>query len=417
MANNRDTTAEKNGKVIVVDDEPHQRLIMEEAVKSMGYDVTVVETGAQALEKIRFGDYDVLLSDMQMPTMSGIRLLENVMIYNRSVSVVLVTAHGTVETAVDAMKKGAEDYILKPVEFSALELTLQRVFKKRQLVRENRRLMNENEALKRDLGIKYHLSNTIGRSPQSQQLLQDIQKYMKNRSPLLILGEIGLGKTDIARMIHYNSPWARNDLITFDCAAVPEDLQPAHLFGEEQSFEAGVSLPSRPGLVEKAHLGTLILSNIHRLSKKCQPGLSKVLREERSQRLGGKKFYSISVRVIATSRDEDFSKAVSENEFRWDIHDLLLENALRVAAIRERKEDIPLLIAAAAKRLGQLMDKEITKIDRAIVDKLAAYDFPGNNRELEAMVESAVIRCNETTLKLEHFAFPAGLSPSGGDTP
>ena len=379
---------------------------MEEAVKSLGYEVAIADSGEKALAAIRAGSFDVLLTDMQMPGMDGLALLSSVMRYDPSVSVIVVTAHGTIETAVDAMKRGAEDYLLKPVEFEALDLILKRVFGKRDLVRENKKLMSENEALKRDLGIKFHLANAIGKSPQSQKTLEEVKKYMKNRAPVLVLGEQGVGRDDIARMIHYNSPWARSDLIVFDTAHVPEEFHENHLFGEELTIEGGVKTPSRPGLVEKAHMSTLLVMDIHKLHERVQPLLSKVIREEKSQRIGGQKFYHAYVRLIATSTKPEFEKAAESKEFRKDIYDLLRENTIEIAPLRERKEDIPLLIAAAAKRIGGLVGKEIKKIDKDVIDNLAGYDFPGNNHELDAMVESAVIRCNEETLKWENFARP-----------
>ncbi len=394
--------AEK-GKVLVVDDEPHQRLIMSEACKSMGYDVTIADTGKKALELIRYGNFDVLITDMQMPEMNGIRLLENVMIFDSSVSVILATAHGTIETAVEAMKKGAEDYILKPVEFSALELILTKVFKKRELVQENTRLISENEALKKALNIKYRITNTIGRHQTTQNLMADIEKHMKLKSPLLILGERGCGRNDIARMVHYNGPWANQPLIYFDTTEAPPDLHEKQLFGEELSVESGVRIQSRPGLVERAHQGTLVISNVHLLAKSCQANLSRVLREQKTQRAGGSRFYPVNVRIIATGTQAEFNDVTSQNQIRWDIHELLLENKIEVPPLRARAMDIPILTAAISKRVGEALGKTIDKIDKDVIEMLIRYDFPLNYRELETLVECAVIRCNENTLKLDHF--------------
>lgn len=388
------------GKIIAVDDEPHQRTIMGEAIRALGYECVAVETGLQALGKLRSGTYDVLVTDLQMPAMDGIRLLEQALEIDAGLSVILVTAHGTVETAVEAMKKGAEDYLLKPLEFSALEIVLGRVFGKRALVRENRKLQQENENLKRNLGIKYHLSNTLGRSQQAQALLARIQACMGDRTPLLVLGETGVGLEDIARMLHYNGPWANSDLIFFDCASVPADLQEMHLFGEEEP-EGGIP---RPGLIEKAHLSTLVLANFHRLNRKLEAKIARLLVEEKTQRIGGKRFYQVGARVIATSDPREFEKAAGEG-MRLDLRELFTANVLEVAPLRERREDIPILIAAAARQAGLSLGKEISRIDPAVVEKLSAYDFPGNVKELNSLVESAVMRCEGSVLKLEDFSF------------
>lgn len=400
------TDPNAKGKVLVVDDEHHQRQILSQVAQQMGYEVVTAVAPEDALRLIRFGRFDVLLTDMSMPGMTGIQLLEAVTRHDPTVSVIVVTAHGTVETAVEAMKAGAEDFILKPVEFDALEMVLKRVFQKRSLLRENQKLQGENEALKRDIGIRYHLTNALGVSAQSQKVMEKVKLYLKVRTPVLILGEPGSARQDVARMIHYNSPWARNDLILFDCQSVPEDLQEHHLFGEETSLDGGVRVESRPGLIEKAHLGTLVLANVHRLTARCQPQLARVLREEKCVRVGGTQFYRAYVRVIATSQRAAFDQAAAAETFRKNVHELFADHVVDLRPLRERREDVPILIAAMAKRNAEMLGKEVKKIQKEVVERLAAYDFPGDQRELESMVESAVIRCDGEILRTEHFNFP-----------
>lgn len=389
-----------SGKVLVVDDEVHGRNILKEAIESMGYEALTCESAFQAMQRLRSDRIDVLLTDLRMPGTDGIKLLEQALELDSSLSVILVTAHGTIETAVEAIKKGAEDYLLKPIEFPALELVLRRVFSKRVLLRENRKLQRENETLRQSLGLRYHLTGAIGKSALAQKLLDGIQKAAGHRKPVLILGEPGVGRDDVARMIHYNSPWASNDLILFDCASVPAELQELHLFGEEE----GSSGLGRAGLVEKAHLGTLVILQIERLSEKAQSRLTWVLSEAKTQRVGGKRFYPVNVRLIATSGPMDLERASLNERFRIDIRNYFAETEIQVPPLRERKEDIPVLAAVAAKQMCAALGKEPMRIDPLVFEMLQAADYPGNGRELRSLVESAVMRCTDSVLKPEHFS-------------
>ncbi|HEX4923675.1 MAG TPA: sigma-54 dependent transcriptional regulator [Bdellovibrionales bacterium] len=389
-------------RVLVVDDESHQRAILTEAITDLGYKVTALASPAEALDRLRKEYHDVVVTDMQMPGMTGLELLARIREWDPTIGVIVVTAHGTIETAVEAMRNGAEDYVQKPVEFGALEIALTRVFEKRALVRENLKLQNENTALRRDIGIKYHLGNAIGTSPAAKELIKSVENFSKTREIVLVLGEAGTGKTDIARMIHYNSPWAPNPLLLFDCASVPLDLHEAHLFGEETAVRGGSKVPGYAGLVEKAHMGTLVVSNVHLLSRKCQSRLSGVVRDHVTQRTGGSQNYYADIRLIATSSPGDVEKLM---EGRWDLYHFLMENTVVVPRLRDRKEDIPLLALAVARRMSAQYGKSIETLDRALTEMLAAHDFPGNYSELESMIETAVLGSTGTVLKAEHLTF------------
>jgi len=397
-----EASAVQKGKIIAVDDDHPQRLMLEYALKSMGYDVTVVETPALVLERIRQTAYDVLLTDMQMPWMDGIRLVEAAKKVDPSLSCILMTAHGTIETAVEAMKNGAEDYILKPIEHGVLEMVLDRIIRKRALLRENVKLRSENEALKRDLGIRYHLPSTIGRSARALELHEQIKTVMKTRDPLLLIGERGVGKGDIARMIHYNSPWNESSLLSFDCNLVPSDLHESQLFGEEEDFVEGVPLQGWAGLLEKANGGTLVIDNIHVLHPKCFPGLHRLILEGKTQRVRGKRFWQIQVRLIVTCTPESYVQH-PEISRKDGFFGALAPHTIHVPPLRERKEDIGVLAVATTKRFSASIGKCIEKIDAALMQKLAEYDFPGNMQELESLIETAVVQCQGDMLKLEHF--------------
>jgi DNA-binding NtrC family response regulator len=390
-------------RVLVVDDESHQRAILDEAITELGYKVTTIASPVLALDRLRKEYHDVVVTDMQMPEMTGLELLAKIREWDPTIGVILVTAHGTIETAVEAMRTGAEDYVLKPVEFGALEIALKRVFEKRALVRENLRLQNENETLKRDIGIKYHITNAIGVSQASKDLLQKIEKFSKNRDIVLVLGEPGTGKTDIARMIHYNSSWAHNPLLLFDCASVPADLHEIHLFGQEATVQGGFKVAGLSGLVEKAHMGTIVVSNIHLLDRKCQSRLSGVIRNHQSQRIGGSQSYYSDIRLIATSTAHEVEKL---SEGRWDLYHFLMENKITVPPMRDRREDIPILALALARRSSQQYGKKVESVDRQLMEALLSHDYPGNYGELESMIETAVLRSEGNVLKSEHVSFP-----------
>ncbi len=393
------------GKILVVDDEAHQRTVLCEAAKDLGYEAAAAESGQKALELIRFGKYDVVITDLMMPGMTGLQVLERARVHDPTVSVLVATAHGTIETAVEAMRQGAEDYLQKPVEFEALDLVLQRIFRKRELVRENQRLRNENDVLKRELGIRYHVAGSIGRSEAAQKLVDRIERAMKTRVPIALLGPTGCGHEDYARMIHYNGPWAESPLILFDCASVPGELHEAHLFGEEEALEGGVRTPTRPGLVEKAHLGTLVVFAVHRLADVCQARLARATTDQKTQRSGGSRFYPANIRLVATSEKDEFDRAFTERRLRRELRYLLIENKILIPSLRERAEDIPVLLAVAAKRAGQAQGKDIQKVNRTVVERLEHYDFPGDLKELTALVEAAVARCDGPELHVEHFGF------------
>jgi transcriptional regulator with PAS, ATPase and Fis domain len=273
------------------------------------------------------------------------------------------------------------------------------VFEKRALERENIKLKNENQTLRRDIGIKYHITNALGVSTASKELLQKVEHYAKSREIVLVLGESGTGKDDIARMIHYNSAWAANALILFDCSSVPADLHEVHLFGEETAIRGAYKVQGHAGLVEKAHMGTLVISHVHLLDRKSQSRLSAAIRNHESVRIGGSRPYYTDVRLIATSSPTEITKLLYG---RWDLYDFLMENKIETTSLKARKEDIPLLAFAIAKRISQQLGKNITSIDRSAMETLVSYDFPGNYRELESLIEAAVMRCNEDVLKLEH---------------
>ena len=385
--------------ILVVDDEVHQREILQEILTMMGYKVAIRSTAKECLNLLEEEIINLVITDLSMPEMNGIEFLTQIKRINPDIGVIVVTAHGTVENAVEAMKKGADDFMQKPIEFGVLELTVKKVLEKKFLIYENKKLSIENQSLRRELGLKYHISNALGISEASKKLNSLIELYAKCTEPVLILGEAGSKEEDFARTIHYNSICAENPLLFFDCKSIPEDLQEIHLFGK---FSLEKEL-SQPGLVEKAGQGTLVIENVALLNRKCQEKLVANLRNQKSQRIGSENFYVSKIRLIATSRQSEFESWVNA---RSDLYDLLKQDIIFIPTLRDRVEDIPLLTLALVKRFAPIYNRKIDSIDKSLLDRLGSYRFPGNYKELESMIEAAVTRCYEPILKTEHLSSP-----------
>jgi len=396
--------AQGRARILVVDDEHHVRMSLVHALMSFGYIVYNCSTAQEAVDSVHRQSYDILLTDLMMPDMDGMQLLSKIRKIDPTVSVVMMTAHGSIETAVEAMKLGADDYLLKPMELNVLEILIQKIVSKRVLARENRRLTIENHALKQNIEIRYHLANMLGTSPKVQALMKEIKRHSKVRTPVLLLGEPGCQLGHIAQILHYNSPWKASSLIEFNCGIVPLELHDVQLFGAEEAMDSGMRIRGRPGLVEKAHQGTLILSDINQIEKKCQHMVSHSYFRHQVQRTGGTRFYEAEVRIIGTSHEQDIHNRSDQNLFRWDLWDKMRENTIIVPALRERIEDLPILLLAESKRLSIFYGKTIEKIEPAVIARLSQHRFPGNYRELEALVEAAVIRSVDSTLRLADFS-------------
>lgn len=393
------TSDHRQINILVVDDGASQREILQEVLTQMGYQVAVRSSAQESLKLLEEETINLVLTDLNMPGMNGIEFLNHIKQINPDIGVIVVTGHGTVETAVEAMKKGADDFMEKPVEFDVLELTVKRVLEKKFLLYENKKLSLENQNLKRELGLKYHSSSTIGLSAASKKLNTQIQIYAKSNDPVLILGESGSQEDDFSRTIHYNSAYASNPILFFDCKSIPEEFQDIHLFGK---FSPEKEL-NRPGLVEKADHGTLVIENVTLLNRKSQEKLIATLKNKKSQRIGSENFYATKIRLIATSLQSEFESWVNA---RTDLYDLLKQDIIFIPSLRDRVEDIPILAFALMKRFASIYNRNIESIDKSLLDLLATYRFPGNYKEFESLIETAVIRCYESVLKTEHLSSP-----------
>lgn len=390
-------------KILIVDDELPQRIMLQQAITALGFKANAVGSPLEVVERLRTEYHDIVITDMQMPELTGLDLLVRIQESDPTVAVVVVTAHGTIETAVEAMKRGAEDYLQKPIELAALQITLNRIHNKRALMRENLQLKNEVEALRRNIGAKYHLPSFLSVNPNARDFLKHVEKLSQNRDHAFLVGEAGTDLEDTARIIHYNSPWASSPLLIFDCAAMPSNFHEAQLFGVETNVRDGVRVPGYAGLLEKAHMGTIIILNLHQLDQKSQARLSLAVRNQQCQRVGGTQRYHSDLRMFATSSPTDL-----ESLLRWDFYHFLKDKMITIPPLRERREDIPIIALAIARRFGQQTGKNIDSLESAAVVNLTQYGFPGNHKELESLIEAAVRRCTGTTLTLAHLSSSSG---------
>jgi two-component system NtrC family response regulator len=388
--------------ILVVDDEKNYLLVMEALLAGAGYEVLTVDSGEEALEQIRRNDLDLIITDMKMPRMSGIELMEQLKQVYPDLPVVMMTAYGTVEKAVEAMKKGAFDYILKPFKNEELLLTIGKALDLRHLLTENRRL-------KQDLEQRYRFENIVGNSKAIQSIFAMVEKVAQTRATVLISGESGTGKELIARAIHHRSPRNAGPFISVNCGALTETLLESELFGHEKgAFTHAMAM--RKGRFELAEGGTLFLDEVAEMSPGLQVKLLRVLQEMEFERVGGTKTIQVDVRVVAASNRE-LKTEVEAGNFREDLFYRLNVVHMHMPPLRQRSEDIPLLVTHFMQKYAQANLKEGIRLEPEVMKILLRYPWPGNVRELENVIERAVILCSHNTIT------PADLPANVAEAP
>ncbi|NLI81909.1 MAG: sigma 54-interacting transcriptional regulator [Deltaproteobacteria bacterium] len=371
--------------ILIVDDEKNYLLVLEDLLLEEGYRVVTSDNGARALEILKAHELDVVITDMKMPGMDGMSLLEHIHAMHPDLPVIMMTAYGSVEKAVEAMRKGAFDYILKPFENEELKLTIRKAIDHYQLVCQNRYLT-------RELQDRYQFNNIIGKSAVMQRIYRLIEKVAPSKATVLITGESGTGKELIARAIHFNSPRGERPFISVNCGALPETLLESELFGHEKgAFSGAVSL--RKGRFELAHQGTLFLDEISEMSPPLQVKLLRILQEMEFERVGGSQSLKVDVRVVAAS-NRDLRLEVAEGRFRSDLFYRLNVVHVALPPLRDRKDDIPLLVNHFLRKFANEESSCNLRIHPEAMRLLLDYHWPGNVRELENVIERAVILCN-----------------------
>ncbi len=374
-------------RVLVVEDEEKLRRVIELQLGSAGFDVDKAGSAEEALKIVDRAD--VILTDLRLPNMDGLELLALIRRQNSQTPVIVMTAFGTIETAVEAMKSGATDFLLKPFSLDHLMTVIRKAM-------EMRELRDENRQLREELGRRYEFDNVIGRSAPMQEIFATIMRVAPSRATVLLAGESGVGKDLIARAIHFHSPRRDRPLVKINCTAIPENLMESELFGYEKGAFTGANT-SKPGKFEQADTGTAFLDEIGDVPASIQVKLLRVLQEREFERLGSNVTRRIDVRVIAAT-NQDLRAALEQGTFREDLYYRLNVVPLNIPPLRERKEDIPFLAQHFVKKLGPDTGSRVESITDAAITRLLEYHWPGNVRELENVIERSLVMCTGTVL-------------------
>jgi len=374
-------------RILVVEDEDKLRRVLELQLVSAGFDV---DKAATAEEGLKVADRaDLVLTDLKLPNMDGLELLGLIRRQNAHVPVIMMTAFGTVETAVEAMKAGATDFLMKPFSLDHLMQVVHKAL-------EVRALRDENRQLKEELGRRYEFDNIIGRSAPMQEIFATIERVAPTRATVLLAGESGVGKDLIARAIHFHSPRRDRPLVKINCTALPENLMESELFGYEKGAFTGANT-TKPGKFEQADTGTVFLDEIGDVPAPVQVKLLRILQEREFERLGSNVTRHIDVRVIAAT-NQDLRAALEQGTFREDLYYRLNVVPINIPPLRERKQDIPSLAAHFVRKLASDSGSRVESITPAAMEKLMAYHWPGNVRELENVIERSLVLCAGTQL-------------------
>lgn len=368
-------------RILVVDDEESIREFLEIMLKKEGYEITLAEDGQKAKDLLSKKTFDMIISDLQMPHVTGIELLKHVKESYPETVFMLITAFGTTETAVEAMKMGAYDYLTKPFKIDEVRLNIQNALRTRNLEVENR-------SLKKELVKEYSFQNMVGNSPVMHAVYEMVRRVSQTPTNVLITGESGTGKEVVAKAIHYNGPLKDRPFITVNCGAIPENLMESEMFGHKKGSFTG-AVVDKAGLFEVADGGTLFLDEVGELPLTIQVKLLRAIQERVIRRVGATEDMKVEVRIIAAT-NRNLEDMVQKGGFRQDLYYRLNVINIKTPGLRERREDIPLLANHFLKKYNERLNKNIGGISAEAMEILKKYDYPGNVRELENMIERTV---------------------------
>src|SRR5579862_3182769 len=373
--------------VLVIEDEEKARRVVGLQLSSDGYAVKADGTAEEGLKQA--GDADLVLTDLKLPGMDGLELLEKLRAQSVHTPVIVMSAFGTVEIAVEAMKKGAVDFLPKPFSLDHLTVVVDKAL-------EVRKLRDENRELREALGQRYQFENIIGRSSSMQEIFATVERVAGTRATVLLCGESGVGKDMIARAIHQHSPRRDRPFVKINCTAIPENLMESELFGYEKGAFTGANV-TKPGKFEQADTGTVFLDEIGDVPASIQVKLLRILQDREFERLGSNVTRHIDVRVVAAT-NQDLRAALEQGTFREDLYYRLNVVPMNIPPLRERKQDIPFLAQHFVTKLGPDTGNRVESLTDAAVAKLMAYHWPGNVRELENVIERSLVMCSGAQL-------------------
>lgn len=388
-----------NFKILICDDEKNIREGLSASLEMEGYETVLAENGKVALEKISKGDIDLVITDLRMPEVSGEEVLEKVSRETPGVPVIILTGHGSIDSAVDAMRNGAYDFLTKPFNLDQLTMIVKRALQGRELSLQHRQLQEE-------LNSRKSFESIIGKSGEMQKVFDMVRRVADSKASVLITGESGVGKELIADAIHNLSSRKDKPLIKVHCAALSKDLLESELFGHEKGAFTG-ALSRKRGRFELAQNGTIFLDEIGEIDQNVQIKLLRVLQEKQFERVGGEETVNVDVRVVSAT-NRDLEKEIEKGNFREDLFYRLNVVHIHVPPLRERKEDIPLLISHFLKTFSDENGKNIEGLDAKVKNILYSYDWPGNIRQLKNCIESCVVMCQGNFITLDDL--PPGIA-------
>ena len=379
-------------KILVVDDEAKMRRVLQMMLEENGCQVDLAEGAEKALSRMKEVTFSLIITDMKMPGMSGLQLLKEIKKLDEGIPVVVMTAYGTIPTAIEAMKAGAHDYVLKPFDMEEMKTVVEKALEREKLLRRSQYLQEEMEA-------KYQFDNIVGESSKMKEVFRLISQVAPTKSTVLVSGESGTGKELIARSVHHRSPREDQPFVVVNCAALSENLLESELFGHLKGAFTGAHRDRR-GRFTLADGGSIFLDEIGAMSPGLQAKILRVLQEKEFEPVGGTRSIQVDVRIIAAT-NQDLKMAVEEGSFREDLYYRLNVVPIHLPPLRERKEDIPLLAYHFLRRYSQELTKGVSEISPEALELMLEYNWPGNIRELENAIERAMVLSKGNTLSVE----------------